>query len=577
MPGKKQQHKKTKSRTTKVVTIRRPRVRGRGNYLMDAVNGIKGAFADPVGAAASVISTLNEDQRSDASSVNKFVNGIGRTIGDKFGVGKQVGNAASWLSRVFGFGKYTVKSNSLVSGWGQNVHSGMNYGAPPTFANPRTGSDIIIAHSEFISEIQSSTSFATTTYAINPGNPTLFPWFSQIAKLYEEYEILGLLYEYRPTIGSGTNAAVPLIGSVAMATDYDVYDSNYSTMTSLLNAEFASSAVADQSFMHAVECDPRRNVLKSLYVQPGLTQAVVPQGDARFSFMANTTVATEGQAASGVIIGKLYVTYHIRLSRPMLEQQNNDFTQCLQGTLSGDSTVVFTKNQSWGGVAFNPTITGTGTNTKLVLTNIGKLTGTFLCSLTINANGVYDGELFNVSQTYASYDPPFTDEINTYGSSHTRIAYNIGVSRTPDREYSDYHQYGSTYFFKAVGSGAGYIQMGMPHLAGEGCYFNLILTSINPDAMLPAVTGTDDRLAKLELLTQQLLKAPTINLQQGTSSTSSNNNKTSKDEIQDLTTQIELLSNKIKSLEDNSDPDLVHINQAHFKAISSSSSATNKQ
>lgn len=318
-------------------------VRGKGGYFSDAVNWGKKAWRN-----------LNENQRPDASRFNNVVNQLGQTIGGEFGVGKQLGNAASWVSRALGMGKYEVKENSLASSWGHGVHlAGNHESSPPKFYSNGNGSDIVFAHSEFVTNIKSSIDFKSKTYAINPGNPILFPWASKIGRLYEEFKMLGMLIEYRPTSGTSNTSAVPGMGTVMLATDYDVYDHTFSSKRAMNAAEFSSSGTPYDTILHAIECDSKRNVLSSMYVQPGLTEALQATGDARFSILGNTTIATEGQQADDVVMGELYVTYHWRLSRPTLEDLNNSgFSQLLVGTMT-DTQIIITSERTAEGPPFH--------------------------------------------------------------------------------------------------------------------------------------------------------------------------------------------------------------------------------
>lgn len=69
----------------------------------------------------------------------------------------------------------------------------------PTIRNTK-GDGVIVRHKEFIQDILSSVVFqnqyigtqSTSQSAIQPGNPSLFPWLSQIAKNFEEWEPRGM-------------------------------------------------------------------------------------------------------------------------------------------------------------------------------------------------------------------------------------------------------------------------------------------------------------------------------------------------------------------------------------------------
>jgi hypothetical protein len=253
----------------------------------------------------------------------------------------------SLMSFALGGGKYKIKKNSILASHlaGRGFyHNGAPGGAPftsgppggmpltgstesgfltnsaPTFASKQnSGSDIIVSHREYIMDIMSSTSFSTTTLPVNPGNGTMFPWMSQLANLYEEYEMLGLVFEFKTMSATAVGTTSSAMGAVVMATDYDCEDANYSNKRQMEAEEYSCSDVPFQTFFHPVECARQRNVLPMLYVEPGITASSQAPGDPRFSVLGNFTIATQGQQTGGQAIGELWVSYHVKLSRPILE------------------------------------------------------------------------------------------------------------------------------------------------------------------------------------------------------------------------------------------------------------------
>lgn len=173
------------------------RIRGRGDY---SIGDMVGNFMP-----------WNDDTQSNGA-VNTAARGVGHALGNVFGIGKQVGNAASWLSRAFGFGDYSITSNSLMS---NNIAQFRNHGT------------IEFAHREFIGDLTSSVEFVNTAYPINPGNSTLFPWLSTIARNFEQYQMLGLIFEFKTMSATAVGTTNTGLGTVIMATDYDVLDSKY--------------------------------------------------------------------------------------------------------------------------------------------------------------------------------------------------------------------------------------------------------------------------------------------------------------------------------------------------------------
>lgn len=339
-------------------------------------------------------------------NVNKFARAAGEALGQSIsyipGLGKLIpaplisaassalGDAGSWLARAFGFGRYDVRRNSLYrprpgtrGGPGGAQVEDMPYVAsPPQFGSTKKGSDIVFAHREYIGDVKSSINFTATTYPINPGNNVMFPWMSRVAGLFEEYEMLGCLFEYRSTSATAVGTTSSGMGVVVMATDYDCYDQNFTTKRQMEAAEFSSAAVPYETFLHPIECDRSRNVLAQEYVVPGITKYSDAPGDARLSVLGNFTIATEGQQIDGTTIGELWVTYHIKLSRPVLESTTSNTVYSAHGwgqvSDTGNVSIVGQKvSNNLPGIGLAQS--GTGTTARIRFDNTtSKVLGNFL-------------------------------------------------------------------------------------------------------------------------------------------------------------------------------------------------------
>lgn len=244
-----------------------------------------------------------------------LLGGIGRTIGSFFGgaTGAGIGSAAgNWLGKITGMGAYKVGRNSLLAG------------TVPTFAS---SSGVTIAHREYIADLSGSTAFTLQSFAINPGQSTLFPWLAQVAGNFEEYQLLGMIVEFKSTSADALNSTNTALGAVIMATQYDDYDSLFNSKLSMENYEYSTSCKPSESMLHPIECDPRQNVLKNMFIRTGLPSV---GSDLRFSDVGNFQVATVGMQAAAVI-GELWVTYHVRLLKPRLAPTAPVFAHITEG------------------------------------------------------------------------------------------------------------------------------------------------------------------------------------------------------------------------------------------------------
>jgi hypothetical protein len=238
---------------------------------------------------------------AEQAHVNPFA-GLFRTIGTNIGgmfgpkASEWGGKAGDLLAKVTGFGDYKVNGNTLMSG------------QPPSFMSSAQGTRI--THREFLTDVTGSTDFTNTTLAINPGMATTFPWLSQVAAYFEQYEMKGLIFEFRPT--SGVSATNPALGTVILATQYDPYDPPFGTKQQMDSYEFASSTVPYQAVLHPVECAPKERPTNVLYTRSG-----VSSGDTRLYDIGTLNVATKGMP-SAYVVGEVWVSYDVVFYKPRI-------------------------------------------------------------------------------------------------------------------------------------------------------------------------------------------------------------------------------------------------------------------
>lgn len=227
-------------------------------------------------------------------------NSIGSGLGSIFGpMGSMVGaKAGDFLASITGFGDYKVESNTLVTG-----------NQVPTFRSGGMGVEIV--HKEFIGNVDGSVLFASKSYAINPGLEETFPWLSSVARCFQTYRFLGLIFEYRPSSGN-IAATSPALGIVAMATAYDPLAPAFNSKVQIESYEYSSATVPSNSVIHPVECKARSNVLDNMLIRSNAAP-----GDLRFYDMGTFQIGTEGMQ-SAYTLGELWVSYHVLLTKPYI-------------------------------------------------------------------------------------------------------------------------------------------------------------------------------------------------------------------------------------------------------------------
>lgn len=239
----------------------------------------------------------------------KYLRKIGGLLGSQFGpVGSLVGEeAGSLFGQITGLGEYHIRGNSLLTDNG-----------PPTFH--QKDDEVIICHREFVTDIYGSQDFSSESWLINPGNTKLFPWMAQIAHNFEQYEFQGLVFEFKTTSGTAVGSTNTGLGTVAMATQYDVLSKSFATKREMEQYEYCVSTVPCRSAIHPVECKHSQSVLDQLYVTHP-EDPTADTADERFHNLGKFTIGTQGMQRDAVTVGELWVSYKLKLVKPRVPRE----------------------------------------------------------------------------------------------------------------------------------------------------------------------------------------------------------------------------------------------------------------
>lgn len=231
-------------------------------------------------------------------------------------VGKDLGTAVGFprVGRALGAGigafrghgdYYPIKANSLVSG-------GVATRVPKFVNGGRRGVRVI--EREFIGVVLSKTTFTNSTYPINPGMSSTFPWLSDVAGMFEEYEFNGLVFEFVST-SAAWNGTTQALGTVIMATDYDSSDTAFATRQQMENSDYACSTAPNVDLMHPCECDVSERPLKLSYVR-----STVPpvNSDIKMYDLGKFQIACAGFGTGDQEIGELWVSYDVTLFKKQI-------------------------------------------------------------------------------------------------------------------------------------------------------------------------------------------------------------------------------------------------------------------
>lgn len=249
----------------------------------------------------------------------------GNALGSKIGLGalgaKYGSRLGAKISKMIGSGDYV--SNQ------ENVVENALFSTTPSHESIHMGEgDILLTHSEYVSDIVSSGSintFNNQSFAINAFNPILFPWLAQIACNYEEYKFIGLIFRYKSTSSDSITASATStsLGTVIMAVDYNPSATPQLNKYAMDNLFGSVSAKPSCSILCGVECMSNQNVLSNLYTRFGAqTPANVQTTD-----MGLFQIATVNPLGASQNLGELYVDFKCILRKPRMYASLGNFNQ----------------------------------------------------------------------------------------------------------------------------------------------------------------------------------------------------------------------------------------------------------
>jgi len=314
-----------RGRAYRVMRGNRVLLQGHGNYWDDIVDNARsvgkgivqyglpmagaglGGYFGPMGAAAGA--------------------GLGGAAAHILGAGKYRGKVTG--GPITGSGWYGAPSirmmppmlmgNHVLTGggaYGHRTSSGNTMLASPVPAMHSSDESVRLHRVEYITDVFASSTagaFSVTSFALNPG--MLLPWGSTIAALFEQYKIKGMAFMFKTR--STNYSTSTTLGSLIMATNYNVNADAYVTKQQMEAASGATTSTIDQDCMHYIECKSRSTAEEIMYVRTGTVSVNGTNiADLHSYDLGNFQIATSGCAAS-VNIGELWCSYDLELLKPM--------------------------------------------------------------------------------------------------------------------------------------------------------------------------------------------------------------------------------------------------------------------
>lgn len=340
---------------TKRTTKRRATLRGRGVYQNRT--GVPGFV--PGAPRAPPAATRPQYSYNRPGPWGRYGRAIGGAIGGQYGgptgalLGSAAGGLAHYVGRIFGSGEYKIgvapKYNSLFA----SATSGKGGSRELTFSSVEQG--IRVRHKEYVCDVISSATaggFAMNKYAINPARSDVFPWLSNISANFCQYTMKGCVFEFRSTSATALNSVNTQLGSIIMASNYNVNERPFETKQEMMNSMASISGKVSDSLIMGVECDPKLIQQDKLYIDNPNTRMLA--GDRRLIDLADVYVATTGCQGTSVNVGQLHIIYDIILHIPNGQAPGDnvpgsvwdfDPAACLNSNPIGDALLTA---ETWG-------------------------------------------------------------------------------------------------------------------------------------------------------------------------------------------------------------------------------------
>lgn len=221
--------------------------------------------------------------------------GLGGIPGALAGIG-----AGAAFNRVSGLGAYRLSPGGFVT----------------TDQIPemhRLGDGFVVHHREFLFDLSSSIAFTTRSVAINPGLFSSFPWLSIEAAGYEQYQITGMNFFFRSTSADALNSTNTALGTVIMSVDYNAASALPLNKITQEQMMWAVSGKPSEDMIEPVECDPKLNPMKVLY----LRNSAIGNQDLKTYDLGRLDISTVGSQAVAVI-GEVWCSYEVIFFKPQL-------------------------------------------------------------------------------------------------------------------------------------------------------------------------------------------------------------------------------------------------------------------
>lgn len=259
----------------------------------------------------------------DVGKWGSRIGGAALGLFNPFGIGSLLGATdvhTGWdkgaeFSKSQGWGAYDVGrgGNDLVMGGGGD-------GSAPVYHSAMgadEGGDVVVSNRELVEIVKAGEAgkFTVKPYTVNPADSTFYH-LRHTAAQYEQFEFLGLMFQYVPLTGEGGSNE---LGTIAMAANYDpANDVKFTSLENMMRYKGSYTCKPSNGALFGIECDPDKRAVKTLYNRDGVTR------DKAFTDPATFYFASDGIGTTGATLGQLWVTYTVRFRNIKVTEDTTD-------------------------------------------------------------------------------------------------------------------------------------------------------------------------------------------------------------------------------------------------------------
>lgn len=274
----------------------------------------------PTMAKPQAVVNVKPPQQPKHNVLGQIIGTAAKALDNKYlgGAGQKIWDALT------GSGDYVQETKELPYEVSANtvVHPTL-IPTVPNIAND--GGMVRVRHREFISDVVIINGAATYSLRVQPGGAKVFPWLCNLGRRFQQYKVLGGVFEYITLSGNAVAASVPALGQAIFVANYDVARLMPTPLNNreALNTYYSNSGVISADLMMALECETTEQPCQ-VYNVRNTDDALQQPTDLRWYDFADVRFEISGAPIDSKeperpwIAGQIWFTYDLLLIKPVI-------------------------------------------------------------------------------------------------------------------------------------------------------------------------------------------------------------------------------------------------------------------